>query len=98
MARGRHLPQRTCVACRQVKGKSALVRVVRTPQGVVQLDLTGKVAGRGAYLCPDEACLNQAIKQKKLNRALGVAVEPRTAEEIRDRLLKARQREAYRVS
>jgi hypothetical protein len=86
MARGRHIPQRTCVGCRRVRGKQELVRVVRTPQGQVRLDPTGKVAGRGAYLCRDQACLAQALKQKRLNRALGVAVEAALADEIRDQL------------
>lgn len=62
------------------------MRVVRTPLGAVQVDPTGKLAGRGAYLCRNEACLAQAVKQKKLNRALGVAVEAGLAEELRQQL------------
>jgi predicted RNA-binding protein YlxR (DUF448 family) len=82
----KHVPQRSCVACRTARGKWELVRVVRTPLGAVQVDPTGKLAGRGAYLCRNEACLAQAVKQKKLNRALGVAVEAGLAEELRQQL------------
>lgn len=83
MARPRHVPQRSCVACRVVRPKSEMVRVVRTPLGAVCLDPTGRLAGRGAYLCPDEACLEQAVKQRRLGRALGVHVSPQVAGEIR---------------
>ncbi len=91
MSPGRHVPQRSCVGCRQTRGKRELVRVVRTPRGEVQLDVTGKVAGRGAYLCPSERCLEAALKQKRLARALGVAVGPEAVEAIREQV---RAREA----
>jgi len=74
MTRTRNVPQRSCVACRQVREKPQLVRVVRTPAGEVRVDVTGKLAGRGAYVCRDEHCLDQAAKQRKLERALGVPV------------------------
>ncbi len=69
-----HVPQRRCIACRQGGGKPDLLRVVRTPQGEVRLDHTGKVPGRGAYLCRKVSCLETALKQKKLQRALGVTL------------------------
>ncbi len=74
MTRSPHLPQRTCIACRQTGTKPELVRVVRTPQGEVRLDPSGKVGGRGAYVHRREACIEQAVRQKKLARALGVAI------------------------
>ena len=64
------MPQRTCVACRQVEGKRQLVRVVRTPTGAVEVDLTGKKNGRGAYLHADPACWDTALKRKALQHAL----------------------------
>jgi hypothetical protein len=79
----RHIPQRSCIACRQVRGKSELLRIVRTPPGAVEVDRTGKLAGRGAYVCRDESCIAQAIKQKKLGRALGVAVDQSIMDEVR---------------
>ncbi len=81
-----HVPQRTCIACRQVGAKLDLLRVVRTPQGEVCLDPTGKLGGRGAYLCRRPGCLEQAIRQRKLARALGVAVGEDVAEELRHTL------------
>jgi predicted RNA-binding protein YlxR (DUF448 family) len=83
MRRPPHLPVRTCVACRQTGAKSGLVRVVRTPQGEVRLDPSGKLGGRGAYLCRREACVEQALRQKKLARALGLAIGDEVAAELR---------------
>jgi predicted RNA-binding protein YlxR (DUF448 family) len=68
--RPKHVPQRTCVACRQVAGKRQLVRVVRTPAGTVEVDPTGKKNGRGAYLHADPACWSTALKRKLLQHAL----------------------------
>ena len=68
--RPRHVPQRTCVACRSVEGKRGLVRVVRTPEGSIQVDPTGKKNGRGAYLHASRACWDTALKRKALQHAL----------------------------
>ena len=62
-------PQRTCIGCRQIDTKRALVRVVRTGVGRAMVDPTGKLAGRGAYLCTSRACWQRALDQKLLNRA-----------------------------
>ena len=59
-----------CVACREMRAKKDLMRIVRTAEGKLVLDLTGKLSGRGAYLCRDAACLNKAIKIRALERAL----------------------------
>jgi len=91
--RPRHVPQRSCIACRQAGAKSGLLRVVRTPQGEVRLDETGKLAGRGAYLCRNERCLEQAAKQKKLGRALGVAVSDAVLAELRQHLAQGAESE-----
>lgn len=72
--RPRRVPQRTCVACRGVEGKRALVRVVRTPEGAVQVDPTGKRNGRGAYLHSSRACWDTALARKALQRALKVEI------------------------
>jgi predicted RNA-binding protein YlxR (DUF448 family) len=61
---------RLCVGCREMKPKQELIRVVRSPQGEVSLDPTGKKAGRGAYCCYQVECLKRALKQKQLDRAL----------------------------
>lgn len=66
----RQPPQRTCIACRSTTGKRELVRVVRTPAGAVELDLTGKKAGRGAYLCRSAECWEAGLKKDRLANAL----------------------------
>ena len=68
--RPKHVPQRTCVACRQAAGKRQLVRVVRTTGGTVEVDPTGKKNGRGAYLHADPTCWEAALKRKALQHAL----------------------------
>ncbi|HEU5089185.1 MAG TPA: YlxR family protein [Roseiflexaceae bacterium] len=70
--RPKHVPERTCIACRRVDPKRALVRIVRDAQGRVQIDTGGKQAGRGAYLCHDPACWEQALRRRGLERALRV--------------------------
>jgi len=67
---GKSVPQRTCVACRQIKTKRELLRLVRTPKGVIEIDTSGKKEGRGAYLCRDWACWEKAIKTNQLEHAL----------------------------
>jgi predicted RNA-binding protein YlxR (DUF448 family) len=67
-------PVRTCVACRQEAGKAELVRLVRRPDGSVELDRTGKLSGRGAYIHPRSDCVEAARKRRALDRALGVPV------------------------
>jgi predicted RNA-binding protein YlxR (DUF448 family) len=66
--RPRHVPMRTCVACKQSKPKRELLRVVRTPDGHVLLDATGKRSGRGAYLCARLSCWQDALKKKRLEQ------------------------------
>ena len=66
----RPAPQRTCAACRQVKDKREMVRLVRTPAGAVEIDGSGKKEGRGAYLCRDRACWEKALKGNFLVHAL----------------------------
>ena len=78
------IPQRQCMGCRERKAKKELIRVVRTPEGAVCLDFSGKLNGRGSYLCPDPECLKRARKAKSLERSLEVPIP----EEVYDRLEK----------
>ena len=64
------IPQRQCVGCGQVKDKKSLIRVVRTPEGVITMDLSGRMNGRGAYVCRDPECLKKAVKNHGLERTL----------------------------
>ena len=66
----RPIAQRTCVACRKIKAKRELVRLVRTPEGNIEIDSRGKKEGRGAYLCPVWECWEAALKGKQLEHAL----------------------------
>jgi uncharacterized protein len=70
----KHMPQRTCVACRQVRNKRDLIRVVRTPTGALEVDETGKKAGRGAYLCRNVTCWKRALSRGSLDRELKITL------------------------
>ena len=74
--RQKHIPQRTCVACRETKSKRDLVRVVLLTEGGVAVDETGKRNGRGAYLCRQLTCWELAIKRGSLGRALRTTLSP----------------------
>ena len=74
MLKQRKIPLRVCIGCQEKKPKKELVRIVRTPSGDVVLDLTGKKPGRGAYICPLQTCLKQAIKGKRLEKNLQMPV------------------------
>jgi predicted RNA-binding protein YlxR (DUF448 family) len=82
--RRKHVPQRTCVVCRAVRPRRDLVRVVRTPDRAVVLDETGKCSGRGAYLCRQRSCLEMALAQRQLERALEVPLTAETESELRE--------------
>ena len=68
------IPERQCLGCNEHKPKKELLRVVRTPEGEIVLDFTGKKSGRGAYICRDVACLKKARKSRRIDRALEVNV------------------------
>lgn len=76
------IPMRQCLGCREMKPKAELIRVVRSPEGEIGLDAKGKASGRGAYVCPQSACLKKARKSKALERSL----EMQIPDEIYDRL------------
>jgi predicted RNA-binding protein YlxR (DUF448 family) len=64
--RPKHVPERTCIVCRRKRPKWELVRIVRTPQGALEIDNRGKKAGRGAYLCRTQDCFESGLKRKRL--------------------------------
>lgn len=78
------IPQRQCMGCRERKAKRELIRVVRTTEGTVCLDFSGKLNGRGAYLCQNPECLLKAQKSKALERSLEVPIP----DEVYERLTK----------
>ncbi len=80
------IPLRKCTGCGEMKPKKELVRIVRAPDGGVSLDLTGRAAGRGAYLCGSPACLKLARKAKRLERSLDCAIPDSVYEDIEKKL------------
>ena len=76
------IPMRQCVGCREMKPKKELVRVVKSPEGEISMDLKGKAPGRGAYVCRSAECLKRAIKSRALERGFDTAIP----QEVYDRL------------
>ncbi len=81
----KRIPMRQCVGCREMKPKKELIRVVKSPEGTISLDFRGKAPGRGAYVCPDPACLKRAMKSKALERGFETTIP----QEVYDGLLAA---------
>lgn len=82
--RPRHVPQRQCIACREHDAKRSYVRLVRTPEGTVEVDPTGKRNGRGAYMCRRRSCWQRAIDSRAIDRALKVEVDDQSREQLRE--------------
>lgn len=76
------IPQRQCIGCREMKGKKELLRVVKTAEGEICLDATGKKNGRGAYLCRNRECLAKAYKSKGLERSFQTSISPAVYEAL----------------
>lgn len=82
--RVKHVPVRTCIACRESGAKRGLTRIVRTPEGDVAIDPTGKRNGRGAYLCDKRSCWERALSTPLLSRSLNVPITPEIQEYIKE--------------
>lgn len=80
------VPMRMCTGCGEMKSKKELVRIVKSKEGEISVDLTGKKAGRGAYVCRDVACLKKARKAKRIERAFGSAIAPEVYERLEEEL------------
>ncbi len=80
-------PLRQCIGCREMKTKSELVRVIKTPEGNVCLDLTGKLNGRGAYICRCKDCYDKAVKSKGIERSLKTTISDEIYEAIGKELI-----------
>ena len=81
--RRKHVPLRTCIACQRKRPKRELIRIVRTPEGMTAIDIKGKQAGRGTYLCPSRGCWEAALQRGALGRALQVPVSVEEAAALR---------------
>lgn len=77
------IPLRTCMGCNEKKPKKELIRIVKQKDGNVELDKTGKMEGRGAYICNNIECLNKVIKTKRLERTLDIQISEETYKNLR---------------
>lgn len=82
----RKTPTRMCTGCMEMKPKSELVRIVRSPEGDISLDLTGRKNGRGAYICKSSVCFDKALKKKAFERAFGEKLPEQLATSIREEI------------
>ena len=82
------IPLRKCNGCGEQKDKRELVRIVKNADGEINLDLTGKMAGRGAYICPNAECLKKARKGKRIDKAFETAVPDEVYDKIEEQLKK----------
>ena len=87
MQKVKKIPQRQCVGCREMKDKKDLIRVVKSPEGVISIDDKGKAPGRGAYICRSEECLNKAHKAKLLDKNLETEISQEVFEMLKERSL-----------
>lgn len=82
-------PKRQCVGCSQMQEKKELMRVIKTPEGEILLDQTGRKNGRGAYVCRRKECLDMAIKKKGLERSLGIAIPMEVVEGLKKEFMES---------
>ncbi len=80
------IPMRKCLGCGEMKPKKELIRAVKSPDGEISLDLTGKKSGRGAYICADKACFQKARKGKRLEKALETTIPAGVYDEMENEL------------
>ena len=84
----RKIPLRMCTGCMEMKPKKELIRVVKNKEGEVSVDLTGKKAGRGAYICKSASCLEKAVKTKRLGRNLEVVIDEELLNKLKEEVEK----------
>lgn len=82
----RKIPTRRCTGCGEHFPKNTLIRVLRTPDGSITLDLTGKMSGRGAYICKNAACLKKARKSRRIESSLECAISEELYEKMEEEL------------
>lgn len=80
-------PQRTCMGCNEKKDKNQLVRIVKSKNGEISIDRTGKKEGRGAYICDNEKCLDKVIKSKRIEKILETSISQEIYESLRGVIL-----------
>lgn len=88
MIRNLKIPIRTCIGCKGKKTKKEMIRIIRTPDGKIEIDKTGKKSGRGAYLCGNVKCLDIAFRENSLNKSLKQDIPLPILDELRKIFLK----------
>jgi predicted RNA-binding protein YlxR (DUF448 family) len=83
----RKIPMRMCLGCQEMRPKKELLRIVKTPEGVVEIDLTGKKNGRGAYLCMRRDCLQNALKRHQLQKTFGSDIQPDLLKDLEEKMI-----------
>lgn len=86
MAAGKKVPLRKCIGCGEMKSKKEMIRIIKTTENAIVLDKTGKQNGRGAYICPNLKCLENARKSKGLERALKTAIPAEVYEQLSNQI------------
>ncbi len=76
------IPLRQCIGCGEMKNKKEMIRVIKTPEGEIMIDATGRKNGRGAYICPSSDCLKKAIKSKGLERSFKMNIPKEVYEQL----------------
>ena len=87
-------PMRKCSGCGEMKDKKEMIRVIRNDEGKLELDMTGRKNGRGAYICNDIECLRKARKNKGLERSFKMPVPPEVYEQIEKEFIESEQQKA----
>ena len=85
------IPMRKCTGCNEMKPKKELVRIVRSPEGEISMDLTGKKSGRGAYICNNADCLQKARKSHRIDKAFEIAIPDEVYEQMLTEISKNEQ-------
>lgn len=88
MATVKKIPTRLCIGCQEQHPKKELVRIVRSPEGEFSVDLTGKKAGRGAYICNKKECFEKAVKEHRFDRSFKCTVDKNIFDELSEQLFK----------
>ncbi|MBS4900557.1 MAG: YlxR family protein [Clostridiales bacterium] len=86
MANAKKIPERQCIACGLMREKKDLIKLVKTPEGTLELDITGKKSGRGAYICRDGSCMEKAFEKKALNRSFKMSITADTYDRLSEEL------------
>ena len=82
------IPNRTCIGCNTQKTKKELIRIVKNAQGELKVDKTGKLPGRGAYICNNSECLEKAVRSKRLEKSFEMKIEEDIYEQLRNTIEK----------